>query len=172
MAFVLFPKQGAPEVPAPTSTALEPAAAGLTVTIPMTTAGFAHDLSKPGKKPLRLQTDIWQILQEYGETGGLLNVSEEIAALQQLEKEIRESTMPLDEKHKEVARVIKMRADTKLKHQKMQIAGKQFITQDMFLHFMDELFANLKAEVNDASLLQRIGVRLARMAKSMKLRQA
>lgn len=140
---------------------------------PPATAAYVKDTSKPAVRPNRITPDVWQVLQEYVANGGLLDLSEEIAALSQQEADVRaDETLSSYDRNIILLRLAKERGILKERGMSMQEKRKNYLTYDMFGVFLDELFGILMKHIPDPVLLKKIGVDLGTVTNALRRRQA
>lgn len=151
--------------PSPPVQILGPAAGA-----PNPVADFLKDSGKLSQRPKRMGGDVWSVLQEYVKEGGLLDLSEEVASLAQLEQEVRDSELTLAERASLLIKINDKRVVAKEKYLKVQEARRNYITFDMFAVFLDDLLQILMKRVGDEALLKQIGVDLNESALRLRTR--
>jgi len=126
------------------------------------------EFSPSATQPSRLNDDVWAYLQEFRQAGGLLDPGEEIAALINLEAEVRaEKGMKAGERNKQLQKIISERARLKQIHLNILKEKRDFLTLDLFIEFLEELYVILSEELGDPFLLQSVGVKIKVLAKRM-----
>ena len=134
------------------------------------TTEFLKDSDKLSKKPGRMGGDVWTVLQEYVKEGGLLDLSEEVASLAELEVQVRTSDLLLGEKANLLIKINDKRTVAKEKYLKVQEARRNYITFPDFAVFLDDLLQILMKRVGDELLLKQIGVDLNDSASRLRIR--
>lgn len=125
---------------------------------------FALEAAKPLKKPQRMTQDVWEVLQEYRQVGGLLDIGEEIASLQGLEVEVRAAQMSEEKRMRLLLDLAEKRGRLKKTHLELLQDKRNFLTLDLFSEFLQELHGVLLKNIGDQYTLQKIGVELASLA--------
>jgi len=119
-------------------------------------------------QPSRLTNDVWAYLQEFRSGGGLLDPSEEIAALTQLEEEVRaDKKMKPGERAKHLIKIVTDRAKLKQMHLTLMKEKRDFLTLDLFVEFLEELHGILTNHLGDPFLLKAVGADIMLLAQRM-----
>jgi len=123
-----------------------------------------------------MAADVWAVMREYVESGGLLDLAEDVAALSALEQEVRreadEDDPELNKKDKvdAIVKIVEKRGRLKESYLKMHKERQNFITFEMFSMFLEDLFQILNQHIKNPALLQEIGEDLAQAAQIMRRR--
>lgn len=135
-----------------------------------------RDSSQPTERPRRMASDVWAVMREYVEGGGLLDMAEDVAALSALEQEVRRDSEGEDadlskkDKVDAIVKIVDRRSRVKESYLKMHKERQNFITFEMFSMFLEDLFQILNQHISDPSLLREIGEDLATAAQVMQRR--
>ena len=135
-----------------------------------------RDSSQPAVRPNRMSNDVWTVMREYVEGGGLLDLAEDVASLSALEMEVRAAAqespedIPLKDKLDAIVRIVDKRGRLKESYLKMHKDRQNFITYEMFSVFLEDLYEILSNHINNPDLLRAIGSDLAGAAQAMQRR--
>ncbi len=135
-----------------------------------------RDSSQPTQRPNRMAADVWAVMREYVQGGGLLDLAEDVAALSALEQEVRrvaeddEPELTQKDKVDAIVKIVEKRGRLKESYLKMHKERQNFITFEMFSLFLEDLFEILNQHIRDPGMLQEIGSDLAQAAQVMKRR--
>ena len=135
-----------------------------------------RDSSQPTERPRRMASDVWAVMREYVEGGGLLDMAEDVAALSALEQEVRRDSEGDDayltkkDKVDAIVKIVDRRSRVKESYLKMHKERQNFITFEMFSMFLEDLFQILNQHISDPALLREIGEDLATAAQVMQRR--
>ena len=135
-----------------------------------------RDSAQPVVRPNRMAPDVWAVMREYVEGGGLLDLAEDVAALSALEQEVRsvaqdspEDVSPKD-KFDAIVKIVEKRGRLKESYLKMHKERQNFITYEMFSVFLEDLYEILSNHIQNPTLLRAIGTDLAGAAQAMQRR--
>jgi len=123
-----------------------------------------------------MAADVWAVMREYVEGGGLLDMAEDVAALSALEQEVRRVTEEEDsdltrkDRVDAIIKIVEKRGRLKESYLKMHKERQNFITFEMFSMFLEDLFQILNQHIKNPALLQEIGEDLAKAAQVMRRR--
>lgn len=136
-----------------------------------------HDATQPSLRPSRMDQDVWTVFTEYARDGGLLNFSEDIAVLTDLEQKVRgaqegvgDGKMLASQKTDLILRVTKTRADIRSKHLDAQIRRNEVMTLEAFGVFLNQLFGILQRHIPDPAKLKQIGIEMQQAVVSLRKR--
>lgn len=135
-----------------------------------------RDSSQPMTRPSRMAPDVWRVMREYVEGGGLLDLAEDVAALSALEMEVRGAArdnpdeITMRDKLDAIVKIVDKRGRLKESYLKMHKDRQNFITYEMFSVFLEDLYEILSAHIQDPTLLRSIGNDLAGAAQAMQRR--
>jgi hypothetical protein len=135
-----------------------------------------RDSSQPTQRPNRMAADVWAVMREYVEGGGLLDLAEDVAALSALEQEVRvysdaeDPEISKKDKVDAIIKIVEKRGRLKELYLKMHKERQNFITFEMFSMFLEDLFQILNQHIKNPALLQEIGEDLAEAAQIMRRR--
>ena len=132
-----------------------------------------RDSSQPLTRPNRMAPDVWAVMREYVEGGGLLDLAEDVAALSALENDVRTlaedspDEMGPQARVDSIIKIVEKRGRLKESYLKMHKDRQNFITFEMFSVFLEDLFGILSQHISDANLLRAIGTDLSGAAQAM-----
>jgi hypothetical protein len=132
-----------------------------------------RDSSQPVVRPNRMAPDVWEIMREYVEGGGLLDLAEDVAALSALEQEVRTAAQERPEevdtqaKIDSIIKIVEKRGRLKESYLKMHKDRQNFITYEMFSVFLEDLYEILSQHIQNPDLLRVIGTDLSGAAQAM-----
>ena len=135
-----------------------------------------RDSSQPLTKPDRMAADVWQVMREYVEGGGLLDLAEDVAALSALEMDVRREAEDPDlamsrrDRADSLIKIVEKRGRLKESYLKMHKERQNFITFEMFSVFLEDLFEILNQHISNPALMRAIGNDLAQAAQAMRRR--
>lgn len=135
-----------------------------------------RDSAQPLSRPSRMAPDVWQIMREYVEGGGLLDLAEDVAALSALEVEVRGAArdnpdeITMRDKLDAIVKIVDKRGRLKESYLKMHKDRQNFITYEMFSVFLEDLYEILSSHIQNPNLLRAIGNDLAGAAQAMQRR--
>ena len=135
-----------------------------------------RDSAQPLVKPDRMASDVWQVMREYVEGGGLLDLAEDVAALSALEIDVRRESEDPDgelssrDRVDSLVKIVEKRGRLKESYMKMHKERQNFITFEMFSVFLEDLFEILNGHISNPALMRAIGNDLAQAAQAMKRR--
>jgi len=135
-----------------------------------------RDSAQPLTKPNRMAADVWQVMREYVEGGGLLDMAEDVAALSALEMDVRRDAddpdvdMTRRDRADSLIKIVEKRGRLKESYLKMHKERQNFITFEMFSIFLEDLFEILNQHISNPALMRAIGNDLAHAAELMKRR--
>ena len=135
-----------------------------------------RDSAQPLTKPDRMAADVWQVMREYVEGGGLLDMAEDVAALSALEMDVRrdsddpDTDMSRRDRADALIKIVEKRGRLKESYLKMHKERQNFITFEMFSVFLEDLFEILNNHISNPALMRAIGNDLAQAAQLMKRR--
>ena len=132
-----------------------------------------RDSSQPMTRPNRMAPDVWAVMREYVEGGGLLDLAEDVAALSALEQEVRVAALEHPEevdtqaKIDSIIKIVEKRGRLKESYLKMHKDRQNFITYEMFSVFLEDLYEILSQHIQNPDLLRVIGTDLSGAAQAM-----
>ena len=135
-----------------------------------------RDSSQPESRPSRMAPDVWRVMREYVEGGGLLDLAEDVATLSALEMEVREHAnsnpdeVTVKDKLDAIVKIVDKRGRLKESYLKMHKDRQNFITYEMFSVFLEDLYEILSNHIQNPDLLRAIGSDLAGAAQAMQRR--
>lgn len=135
-----------------------------------------RDSSQPVSRPSRMAPDVWRVMREYVEGGGLLDLAEDVAALSAMEMEVRAAAqenpdeVTLRDKLDAIVKIVDKRGRLKESYLKMHKDRQNFITYEMFSVFLEDLYEILSKHIQNPNLLRAIGTDLAGAAQAMQRR--
>jgi hypothetical protein len=135
-----------------------------------------RDSAQPVVRPNRMAPDVWAVMREYVEGGGLLDLAEDVAALSALEQEVRSlarespEEVPPKDKFDTIVKIVEKRGRLKESYLKMHKERQNFITYEMFSVFLEDLYEILSNHIQNPTLLRAIGTDLAGAAQAMQRR--
>ena len=133
-----------------------------------------HDAARPLVKPKRMTADVWAIAREYAETGGLLDMTEDIASLSEVEQKVRRhSKLHLSDKATIIGQLVERRVRAKKTHMSVQKDLDMVITHDRFMALLEDFTEVLMEHLgDDPQLLRRIGNDIGRVVQRWQVRGA
>jgi len=134
-------------------------------------AQLIHDTNAPALRPSRTTAEVWGLMREYAEDGGMLDIGEDIAALTGMDKELREldgGGSPLDVLEAR-RKLITSRVAAKAKHLDVQRERRLVITHDRFMVLMEDLGEILMTHLgHDPAKLRQIAHEFAKLVRRLR----
>lgn len=131
------------------------------------TASVMKDIQGAKAKPSHITQDVWEIREEYIKKGGLADLSEQLASLAEMERDVRAAGLTLQERTKLLIQINQQAVSAKSKYVAVQEKLRNFITFDVFSMFLEELHHIIIDEVHEPLTCKRIGIKLAKAAERL-----
>ena len=118
-----------------------------------------HDTAQATVKPARVTADVWALAREMARDGGILDLSEEVASLADLELQVRQDpSLSLSERVDLARKLVGGRVTAKQAYLSVQEKKRTVMTHDRFMNFLQEVGAILfKRLGDDPAMLALIG---------------
>ena len=140
------------------------------------TADIAKGGSAPAFRPQRTDGEVWDIIQEYGITGGIVDLAEDVGESANVIKLIHssmtgdgENSLGLSGKEMLdlLLKATVQRAKIKQTHQELQIKRREVLTLDKFYAFLSQLLLILNEHVPDPQEFKQLGQQIATLCHTL-----
>lgn len=123
-------------------------------------------------RPSTVPEDVWTVVEEIRDKGGLFDVSVQVARLElafrEIDRLVESSDMLPDTAFRERVKLATKIAELQSRALDMQLKSKDFITNDGLRLIMVSLIEVLKRHISDPAVLTKIGQELATTLKAVK----
>jgi len=124
-------------------------------------------------RPSRVSTDVWNLMREYAEDGGLLDIGEDVAILTDLEVTLRDSELPVGEMVEARRKVATSRIAAKKAYLDVQKEKNLVITHDRFMALMNDIGAILMQHLShDETALRNVARAISNLVRRLREQQA